>query len=135
MAKLPTQNRILKEDLKGSPSWFDAVITILNTFMQNVYSALNKGLTFADNLNAFTQELIYVTPSTYPAGVAMMSFQTQLKTKALGVVVWQAYEQSSYTPAPGPCYPPWVENNGVIQVGTITGLEASKTYLIRLTIT
>lgn len=132
--RLPTQKKILKEDLKSAPEWVDPLILILNTFMENVYQCLNRNVTFTDNLASFIYTLTYKTPSTYPTGVDQIEFLNQLKTKASGVIVLQAYDKSNYVPAAGPVYAPWVENNGSIVLGTLTGLEADKSYFIRLVV-
>lgn len=132
--RLPTQKKILREDLKGAPDWVRPMIDVLNSFMEAVYQALNKNITFSENIASFERELIYTTPSTYPTGVENVEFMTQLKTKARGLCVQQAYDRSTYVPAPGPVYAPWVDDNGTLIVYPITGLEASKTYVIRLLI-
>lgn len=129
--KLPTQKRILREDIKDAPDWVSSLINPINSFMEVVYQSLNKNITFSENVAAFIKELTYTTSSTYPAGL-VVSFANSLKTKASGVMLMQIYETATYTPPPGPVYIPWVENNGAIMVSSITGLEASKTYLIRL---
>jgi hypothetical protein len=133
--RLPTAKRVLREDLKGAPGWIGPLIDILNSFMETVYQAMNRNITFAENIGCTIKELTYKTPSTYPTGLEDQEFMTGLKTKASGLWVMQAIEKSNYEPAPGPVYAPWVEINGNIVLGTITGLEASKTYTIRLLIT
>lgn len=130
--KLPSQKKILKEDLKDAPSWIDGVITPVNTFMESTYQALNKNITFTENIASFVKEISYTTVAAYPVGQEQIKFQNTLKVRASGVMVMQVYDKSNYTPAPGPVYIPWVENLGYIQIDTITGLEANKTYMIRL---
>lgn len=132
--KLPSQKRILREDLKDAPDWVSPLIDTLNSFMDTVYIALNKNVTFQENIAAFTKELIYNTPSTYPSGVDNVEFVTQLKTKATGVWVIQAVDRSTYIPATGPVYAPWVEDNGTIVISPILGLAADKSYLVRLVV-
>lgn len=130
--KLPFIKKILREDLKDAPAWISNVIEPMNSFMESVYQTLNRNITFTENFFSFVKEITYTTPSTYPSGVDDIQFMNSLKSKASGVIVAQAYEKSSYIPAAGPVYAPWVENNSNIIISTITGLEASKTYLIRL---
>lgn len=131
--KLPQTKKILREDVKDAPPWIGAIIDPVNSFMENVYQALNKSITFSENIRCFIKEITYKTTSTYPVE-AQVSFANELKVKATGVLVLQAVERTTYTPAPGPVYVPWVEDNGQILVRSITGLEASKTYTIRLLI-
>lgn len=125
--KLPSIKRILREDVKDVKDLIDP----LNSFMENTYQAFNKNITFSENVGCFIKELSYITPSTYPT-MENVEFMNTLKTKAIGVWLMQAYERSTYTPATGPVYVPWIENNGTIIISPIQGLAASKTYLIRL---
>lgn len=110
------------------------IIDPVNSFMESTYQALNKNLTFNDNIASFTKEITYKTVATYPTGQEETTFQNQLKTAPIGVVILQAYDKADYTPAAGPVYVPWVNDNGVITIGTITGLAANKTYLIRVVV-
>jgi len=130
--KLPSIRKILREDVKGAPDWVGGIIDPVNSFMEAVYQALNKNITRGENLSGFVKEIVYRTPSTYPSGVELVEFINQLRGRAIGVEVLQAFDRSTYVAAPGPVYVPWVENNGSIVVSTITGLEPSKTYIIRL---
>lgn len=132
--KLPTQKKILREDIKDAPPWINAVIEPVNTFMENTYQALNKNITFSENINSFVKELIYTTPSTYPTGVEIVTFQNTLRTRPTGIFLMQVYERSTYTPPPGPVFIPWVDSQDGIQIYPLTGLEASKTYLVRLVV-
>lgn len=131
--KLPTSKKISREDLKDAPPWVSGIINPVNSFMETVYQALNKNITLQENINSFIKELPYITDSTYPVA-QNVKFQNVLKTKPIGVVVMQAFDKATYTPAIGPVYVPWIEINNEIIIGSITGLEASKEYTIRLLI-
>ena len=132
--RLPTQKKILREDLKGAPNWVGIIIDTLNSFMESVYQSLNKNITLQDNIASFVKEIDYNTVTTYPTGQQSITFNNALKSRPIGVQVLQAYDKDSYTPAAGPVYTPWTENNGVITITTITGLDPDKSYLIRLLI-
>ncbi len=131
--KLPSQKRILREDLKEAPEWIDGIIDPVNSFMQTVYQALNKNVN-EDNTASQVKELTYKTTAAYPVAV-IVEFQSTLKTKATGLAIMQIFEKGTYTPAAGPCYIPWVDDNGTIKISSITGLEASKTYTVRVRLT
>lgn len=132
--KLPTSKKILREDLKDAPPYVNGIIEPVNSFMETVYQALNKNITLNENIASFLKEISYTTPSTYPTGVQTVGFQNALRTRPIGVLLMQAYDKLSYTPPPGPVYIPWIEDDGTITIYPITGLAASKTYLIRLVI-
>jgi len=130
--RLPSQKKILREDVKEAPDWIRGVIDPLNSFMETVSQALNKNITFTENIASFVKEVSYKTNSTYPLNQEKISFQNLLKSKPTGILVMQVYDKSNYQPAIGPVYIPWVEDSGDILIGTITGLEASKNYFIRM---
>jgi len=134
--RLPSQSKVLKEDLKDAPDWVDQLIFPINSFMANVYQCLNKNVTLQDNIGSFIYAFTYKTAADYPVATNQppIEFLNQLKTKPIGVIVLQAYEKTTYVAAPGPVYVPWIENNGSIVTGVITGLEADKSYLIRLAV-
>jgi hypothetical protein len=59
MAKLPEQPRIRYEDLsvqQDAPGWFKTMFTrflqVINRTLEDMYNAINKGLTFGDNIKA-----------------------------------------------------------------------------------
>lgn len=131
--KLPVVKKILREDLKDAPGWVNGLIDPINSFMETVYQALNKNITFSENVGCFIKTVSYKTPSTYPT-MDDIEFVNSLRTKATGIIVLQAIDEN-YVPAVGPVYVPWVENNGAIVISSITGLAASKTYSIRLLVT
>lgn len=131
MAKLPPIKKILREDVKAAPAWISAIIEPFNSLAEFIYQSLNGNITFSDNIACFIKEISYKTDSAYPV-VADMQFTNDLRYKATGVILMQVVEKSTYIPAPGPVYIPWIENNGNIVISAIPGLEASKTYTIRL---
>lgn len=57
MAKLPEKNRLLEEDFKDQVKWIGKLLQPLNTFMSQIYSALNKDLTYKDNFRAEVREI------------------------------------------------------------------------------
>jgi len=130
--RLPSQKKILREDLKDAPSWVSGIIDPINSFMENVYQSLNKNITLQDNIASVVKELTYKTDSAYPAAQEPVTFQNTLRASPIGVVVLQVYDKTNYTPPPGPVYIPWVNDNGMITLSTITGLEADKSYMVRL---
>ncbi len=132
--RLPTQKKILREDLKDAPAFVNGIIEPVNSFMESVYQALNKNITLNDNIASFIKELTYVTPSTYPASVDNVSFLNTLRTRPIGVFLMQIYDKSDYTPPTGSVFIPWIEDNGTIIIYPIPGLAASKTYVLRLAI-
>jgi hypothetical protein len=133
MGKLPTQKKILREDLKDAPNWVNPLIDTTNSFMETVYQNLNHNITFGENVACFIKELAYKTPPTYPV-MENVEFLNELKTKPVGVQLLQALDRETYLPVLTTVYVPWVFNNGSLIISPIQGLSASKTYAIRLLI-
>lgn len=131
MSKLPSQKKILREDVKGAPDWIDGIIDPVNSFMETVYQTFNRNVTFNDNIASQVKELNVNTTSVYPV-MEPIEFQSTLRTKAFGLLMLQAVERLTYTPAVSAVTVNWVENNGTIHISNITGLAASKSYTVRL---
>jgi len=130
--RLPASKKVLREDVKGAPSWIIPLIDTLNGFMETIYQAMNFNITFTENISCQIKEITYITPSTYPVGVDAVEFTSSLRIRSSGLWLLQAVEKQTYLPPAGPVYIPWTENAGMITIGTIAGLAASKTYTIRL---
>jgi hypothetical protein len=131
--KLPTIKKIMREDLKNAPDWVGRLIDPVNSFMESVYTALNKNITLYDNISSFIKEVTYRTPSTYPTGVDNISFLNELRSRATGVVILQAFDNATYTPVSIGNIA-WIEDASGIVIYPVTGLQPSKTYTIRLAV-
>lgn len=130
--KLPVQKKILREDLKDAPEWVSGLIGPINNFMETFYQMANKNVD-ESNLMSQIKEVTVVVPSTYPT-MDVIKFQSELKVRATGCTILQCLEKGSYKPvATG--NPAWIDNNGTIEIHGITGLTASKTYIIRFRLT
>ena len=129
--KLPNIKKILREDLKGAEAWVSGLIDPLNNFMEQVYQALNKNITFSENIAANIRELTVKTSSTYPT-MDRIEFLTGLRVRSTGLILLQAYEKATYVPVAGPVYVAWTEEDGNILIYNITGLSASKIYIVRV---
>jgi hypothetical protein len=134
--KLPAFNRILREDLREAPTWIDKVIYPVNSFFENAYNALNKGLTFEENISSQIKDLSIVTTAAYDGTAAhwtMVTFQSSLKRKAKGLLLLQIVQVGSvYAPIEGDVYVDWEDQNGQIRIGLVRGLSASKSYQMRV---
>lgn len=132
--RLPPQKKILREDLKDAPSWISVVINVVNSFMGSTYNALNKNITYPDNIACQIKLLTVKTTAAYPT-MEEITFQSELSTKAIGCNIMQVFEKSTYTPPTGAVTVNWIEDNGTIVIKNITGLDVSKTYMVRLIVT
>lgn len=136
MAKLPSIKRILREDLKEAPSWVERLIYPLNLFIEQIYSALNKNITFQDNIAAAFKELTFTTKATYSSNDwESISFQSGLRTKVSGVVLLQITPlDGTYSAIFSAAQVSWYESQGTIIINYVSGLENSTKYQIKLLI-
>ncbi len=132
--KFSTPKKILNEDLgSDAPDWARQITAPFNSMAETLVQMFNKNVS-DENIACQNYELNYRTPSTYPV-MEPVYFQSTLRTKARGLQVLQAVEKTTYEPVLAPVYVPWIEVNGQIKIYPITGLEASKSYIIRLRVT
>lgn len=132
--KLPTIKKILREDVKDAPSWISGVIDPVNSFMENVYTALNKSITLTDNISSFIKEISYRTSASYPDPILdKTNFMNTLRARATGLMVMQAFETASYVPVSIGNLA-WTEDSSGIVIYPISGLAASRAYTIRLVV-
>jgi hypothetical protein len=67
MADLPRIRRFLLEDFQSQKEWIGPLFESLNQIIDTLYSALNKGLTFRENVRSAVRTLEFTQRSnTYP---------------------------------------------------------------------
>lgn len=132
MAKLPTQRRLSKEDFPSAPDWFDRAISVLNSFMRDVYAALNGQLTFGQNVAGMLKEFKLVAGAA--AANNTFTFTHDLKKKPEGVTIQQLTAVSgNYSPVTSAVSLSWrLNDNQEIVIDAITGLTNGTTYNIRV---
>lgn len=131
MAKLPTITGLKREDFKDAPSWIDRLLSPLNSFIRNVYDALNGSLTFGDNVSGFIKEFTITAGAASTDNTA--SFLHGLKTQPSGVLVMQALAQgSNYAPIANAVTISWRRGVGTIIIDAITGLTNGTQYTLRV---
>jgi hypothetical protein len=130
MATLPSVKSIRREDLGNDiPEWVSFLLAPLTTFMEAIYSALNKQFTFQENIACNLRQLTFTTSSGYTGGAfTALIFPSNLRgRKPIGVLILQITESTGLliTKAVSPS---WVDISGTISVNYIAGLENSKQY-------
>ena len=132
--KLPSLKKLLREDLKDAPEWFDIVIQSFNTLVDAVYFVLNKNVSFQDNISCIIKEIEFYTPADYlTGGFNQINTNNSLKRKIVAVICGQVkLSRTSYQPIKQAVSVDWQELDGVVSINYISGLEASKYYKISL---
>lgn len=124
MASLPTVNQIRREDIPNAPSWIDKVLDPLNQFMEGVYSALNRNLTFTEN--SLAQKQIFEVVAGASASACTAKFLLTMKVKPFTIFL-------TVTPkgALGDTFSPsftWNYDGASINITSISGLTSGTTY-------
>lgn len=134
MARLPTNQRLRREEFPEAPSWIERLIIPLNLFIEAVYSALNRNLTLQDNLACQIKELTFTTPADYDSGgFPVVSFSRTLPSRVIGLVVLQLLENSdNFTAIKNGVFVDWRDLNTTITLAYVSGLQPSRSYSIRL---
>jgi hypothetical protein len=133
MAKLNVTKRIVTEDFqKDDQALVSKLAFTLNSFFEQTANALNKNLTIEDNLNMEVKSVtITVDASGIPTTAA--AFQTALKTKVRGATVIAARNQTSATTYPTSApFLTFEQNDGIITIQHIAGLQASNSYSLTI---
>ena len=131
MAKIPAVKSIRIEDISPeAPQWINNLLSPLNSFMENIYSALIRNITFTDNIACMIKDIEFRTLSTYNShGFDAINITNTLKTSAQGLFIMQLYNSSDpYSIITNATTPFWLDDNGIIKIQYITGLANSTQY-------
>lgn len=127
MGALPTIKRFLAEDFPSESSWISTLLYPLNLLLNTLYSNLNNGLTFQQNIlsQVKTLSIIGSAPTTtfnwgfqnVQAPIGLIVLQC-LQTDAPAAVITAAVSVS------------WSYSAGVISIDNVAGLNSSHTYSV-----
>lgn len=121
MAKLPPSKRIHLQEIQEAPTWIQRILITVNSFMQNVWEALNNGLTFQDNFDAKIVETSFTGGDT-------LVVQNPLNRPIVTILVAKITGGA----LTGGVTPVWQEIGQKVEITDITGLTAGQTYNVRL---
>jgi hypothetical protein len=130
MASLPKIRRILKEDYKDAPAWFDKLIFTLNMFFDSVYNALNQNLKFGDNVTAQIKEFTVTAGATADLNTAVFTLSI---AQINGIILLSVVQQGTATVLTSAVsIPSWRVISGQMYIDSITGLTSGKIYTIKV---
>lgn len=139
MASLPPIKRISKEDLADAPDWVEKIIYPVNLFFDSVYRALNGRLTLPENIVGQIKEISFQVKTTYNGTDTtewdVLNFNSSLGSLAKGLHIMQIKEvtdNGNFAPIGKDISMDWEDENRNIKIHYITGLTASKKYLLRV---
>ena len=113
--------RLLDQDLVGMAAWFRPALVVVNNFFQNVWQALNNGLSIQDNLRAQIVDLDYV-------GGTAMNITTSIREPLIGILVLQVAGNGIL----GAVQVIWSQIGPVVSVSQIVGLTVGENYKLKL---
>lgn len=128
MAKLNTQ-RFTVESFKEQEKWISPLLAGLNQFFGEIIQSYGNNLTVDENLSQEIKELKFANQTANFPIKFKAKIQKAPKCLYVGYVYNQTDDSSVLSAAP---YVNWIYVNGEIQVQSIVGLTADKTYVVRL---
>lgn len=135
MANLPEVKRLLREDfteVKGD--WIDKLIYPINMFNEQVYSVLNKSLTFEDNMAGDIYTTTFSTSSRYISHKEFSVINIPWSNRAAPriILIGKINEAETSNIITNPVsITDWIQTGpGVIAVRFIVGLHNSTKYNI-----
>lgn len=127
MAGLPPIKRISREDVREAPAWVAKLLDPLNNFMDSVWTSLNRGLTFQDNIASQLYSFRVIAGATASANTT--KFTLTMKTRPSGILVVSAKLVSgNYSPIGAAVYAEFTLSEKQVTVTAISGLTNGSTY-------
>jgi hypothetical protein len=136
MSKLPTQKRLLREELKEAPNWIDKLLSPINQFMENVYSLFNKNIDFTNNIRCDIVEVQFKTSATGSYTLPIV-LNHKLRSRPSGVLLLEIRQVDGvYSPVTGATGLQWRAGNEKVFIESIglATLNNSTTYQLRFLI-
>lgn len=129
--RLPSLKNLKVEDFNSQKSWIGKLLSPLNQFMIQVYTALNGNLEFGVNVKGQVKTLTIDTDTvSYP-----VRFQTTFNTKPQGLWIINVRDLSGNpTTLTNAVFVDWTWKNNEIQINSFIGLPASTKFEITLII-
>lgn len=132
MASLPTIKRVLRTDLgRDIPLWVDSLLSPINQFMEEIYSAMNKNLTIPENVLGQIITINFKTGANYATNKEFteLNFRNSLNKKMSILTVGQITKIGDPSKKHESVFVSWYDNNdGTVTIRYVSGLEDSSEY-------
>lgn len=127
---LPSVRRIDRSSLKEAPSWIEALLTPLNSFMQSVYALLDGGLTIGANVQGQFRSIGFTTPADYASGgFERLVISNPLRNPATCVIIAKISEATSADPLlTSATSVQWSPDPDGVKIRYVAGLQADTRY-------
>lgn len=133
MARLPPLRRIDARELgEWSAAWGARLLDRLNQFLVAVHAALDGRLLLGENVDGGYFEFEFSTLAGY-AGGSWNELRAVAGRPIQACWVGRIVQlESTYTPILTPVHVDWIQFDGQLHVRYVSGLQASKSYSMRL---
>lgn len=121
MAKLPSLKRLQTEDIQNAPNWIQRILITINSFFQNVFAALDNGLTFEENFDAKVVEISIIGGET-------VTVASPFSRPVEGILLLQV----SGDGITGGVTPLWRQIEQDIEITGLTGVTSGNLYTAKL---
>jgi len=132
MSNLPEVRRLMLEDFGDvEGDWVERMIYPINSFNEQTYNILNKGINITDNIQCVSVTTTFTTPSTYVASKTFndVGLAWPFKTYPTHLLLGHIYETNGSMIKEATVITDWIlASPGQIQVRFITGLKNSTKY-------
>jgi hypothetical protein len=119
----------MSTDYKEAGSWINNFIYQINLFFDSVYNALDKQLTFGENIKGQINTFNIQAGAT--PDLNNTSFLTDIDSPSGVIVISSKLVSASYTVLTSTvAIPSWRFDKGTIFIDSITGLTAGNNYAI-----
>lgn len=137
MSFLPNVKQVRREDLGANvPSWIDGLLSVLNSFMESIYTLVNGNISLTDNINCRIFNYTFTTKSDYSTGgFDAILVSVKLNSKINGVIVFAVNNLSDTSAVSLTAKSAeWDEQPNACRIKYIAGLANSTKYQVRLLI-
>lgn len=134
--QLPNFKRLFKSDFdQQDQSFVEKFSFLFNNGIEVIYNALNKNLTFKDNILATVKDFtVSVNSLGIPKNITSVSLNNP-NMKAIGLDVWQVQNQTNSNSFPSSAvFITWTQENSTVFINHITGLTTGDSYKIRVVV-
>jgi hypothetical protein len=136
MASLPTIKRVQRTDLGANvPEWVDSLLSPINQFMEEIYSAFNRNLTIPENVAGQVFNINFKTLGNYQNNKEFTEIRvlSKIKSRAKVLIVGQCEKAGDPSKKHDAIFITWYDNNdGTISIRYISGLENNSEYNITI---
>lgn len=134
MSNIPDFKRMLREDFKDVPGeWIDKLIYPINSFSEQVTSAMNRNLTIGENVTGMIYTTSFSTPSTYIKNKSFnqINMPWNFRVAPRSVTIGQLINQDNDAPITNPVSLDWRQTGpNAITIRFMAGLKNNTKYTV-----